>query len=493
MANAMGRLLEFQRQTEALEQVGQLLSWDQETFMPSGAAEQRAEWIGAIQGIIHSRIVSDEFAELLGAACDGRADATESAHLRVLGRERELARRIPDPLPSRIAAVSSRAITAWQEARRREEVGLLLPLLDELVKLKREEANALADNCRPYDALLDTFEQGATSDWIDQMFGRLRVALVDLTERIFASGRPVCGLTGEYPEPAQMELSRELATLFGYDWEKGRLDKSVHPFTSGAGNDVRITTRVDTTSPFNCLYATIHEAGHACYEQRIRKEYLLTPLGKGASFGVHESQSRILENQLGRSRAFCSWLFGRMRDVFGSIGVDDAVSFYAAANRVTQCRIRTEADEVQYNLHIMLRYSLERDLINGQIEVRDLEEAWNQRFLENFGLDISSPSEGILQDIHWPAGLFGYFPTYTIGNIYASALHSAMRENLPGLDEAMKQGNLMPAIDWLETKVQQFGRFHEPRKLIEQASGQPVSEEPLLRYLEDKFGEIYEV
>ena len=256
---------------------------------------------------------------------------------------------------------------------------------------------------------------------------------------------------------------------------------------------MRITTRVSTADPFNCLYSTIHETGHAVYEQNVRQEYLLTPLGKGASFGVHESQSRMFENQLGRSRAYTSWLFGRMTTLFGEIGIPDSIAFHGAVNRVHPCPIRTEADEVQYNLHIMLRYELERDLINGRIDVADLEEAWNRAFLADFGFAVDQPSNGMLQDIHWAAGLYGYFPTYAIGNIYAGCMHDVMRNELPDLDRQLQSGDPGTAVAWLCDRVHQHGSCLEPAELVEGVTGGPVTEAPLLGYLERKFGEIYDL
>ena len=486
-------LLDYQRQTVALEQVAGLLEWDQDTMMPSGSVGQRAEVRGALKGVIHARRISAEFSDLLEDAAAGSLDEFGLACIRRMKRERDLAVRVPEDLVVEIEKVSTGAAKTWEDAKARNDFGVLLPALEELVRLKRQEALAIATDGNAYNALLDRYEPGATTEWLDAVFGRLRSGLVDLRERVFSADRDVAALSGRFPEDAQIRLAREIATVFGYDWNRGRLDKSPHPFSSGSGNDVRITTRVSESDPFNCLYSTIHETGHACYEQGIRSEYWLTPLGQGVSFGVHEGQSRLYENQLGRSSAFCSWLFGRMTQTFGDMGVEDPWSFYAAVNRVTRGFIRTESDEVQYNLHIMLRYSLERDLIDGAVEVGDLEEAWNRRFLADFGFEVDVPANGILQDIHWPYGLFGYFPTYAVGNIYAASLHEAMRRDLPDLDGALAAGNLGPAIEWLSRSVQQAGSLHEPHELMLRATGQPVTEQPLLTYLEAKFGELYGV
>ena len=285
-----------------------------------------------------------------------------------------------------------------------------------------------------------------------------------------------------------MRLARALAKTFGYDMSHGRLDKAVHPFSSGSGQDVRITTRTALNDPFNCIYSTIHETGHACYEQNIAPEHLLTPLGAGVSLGVHESQSRIYENQLGRSRAFTGWLFGQMKDAFGDFGVADEEVFFRTVNRLNKGYIRTEADEVQYNLHIMLRFDLERDVLAGKLEARDLEEAWNTRFEADFGYAVDKPSNGLLQDVHWSCGLWGYFPTYALGNVYAGCLYEALRVARPNLDTELAAGELAGATGWLREAVQVHGGLYKPRDLIERASGQAPGEAPLLSYLDSKFG-----
>jgi carboxypeptidase Taq len=256
---------------------------------------------------------------------------------------------------------------------------------------------------------------------------------------------------------------------------------------------VRITTRTNPVDPFNCFYSTIHEVGHACYEQNINPTYALTPLGSGVSMGVHESQSRIYENQMARSEAFTGWLFGLMRDQFGDFGIATPRDFYRAVNRVSNGYIRTEADEVQYNLHVLLRFDLEQALMSGDLSVPDLEAAWNDRFLADFGFAVDKVSNGCLQDVHWPVGLFGYFPTYSLGNVYAGCLHQALRAAVPGLDDDLAQGQTGRATGWLRDNLQQFGGLYEPARVIERAAGFEPTEKPLLDYLETKFKAIYDL
>ncbi len=357
--------------------------------------------------------------------------------------------------------------------------------------LKQEEGQALARGGDVYDALLQDYEPGSTGAEIAALFDGLRPRLVALRERILGSEVTPPRLSGEFAEAAQLALSETLAVTFGYDLTRGRIDKAVHPFSSGSGTDVRITTRTDPADPFNCFYSTIHEVGHATYEQKVDPAYLLTPLGSGASMGVHESQSRIYENQLGRSQAFTSWLFHRMQESFGDLRVGGPEDFHAAVNRVHSGYIRTEADEVHYNLHVMLRFDLERALIEGELAVDDLPGAWNERFARDFGVAVDRASNGVLQDVHWPVGLFGYFPTYALGNVYAGCLHKALRAAVPDLDAQMAEGDLSAALGWLAENLQQHGSRYLPRETIARACGFEPDAGPLLDYLEGKFGAIY--
>ena len=359
--------------------------------------------------------------------------------------------------------------------------------------LAREKGDALANGGDPYDALLQEFEPDATGAELDVMFAELRPRLVALRERIADSARDVPKLTGDFPVEGQLRISEKLARVFGYDFNHGRIDKAVHPFSSGSGLDVRITTRTDPANPADCFFSTIHEVGHACYEQSIDRNLRFTSMGREASMGVHESQSRIYENQLGRSRAFSEHLFGLMRDEFGDFGVSSAEDFFAAMNRCEAGYIRTEADEVHYNLHVALRFDIERDLVAGALSVADLPEAWNARFEGDFGIKVDKPENGVLQDVHWSEGLFGYFPTYTLGNVYAGCLHEALRRDISDLDANLAKGDTTAATTWLRDKVQIHGRLLPARDLISNACGAEPTSAPLLDYLDAKFGELYGV
>lgn len=486
-------LMHFVRETEALSQIAGRLGWDQETMMPPGAGAQRAEEFGAIEGVLHARRCDPRIGEWLDQA--QAPDAAGAAQLRYIRRSYERATRVPAELAAQIARTTSQAQGIWAEARANEDFAAFAPVLEKVLQLRQQEADALADGTgmSRYDALLQDYEPGESEAGLQVMFDAMRPRLVALRQAIADSGRDFAPVSGAFDETAQLALSREIAATFGYDFEYGRIDKAVHPFSSGSGLDVRITTRTAIDDPFNCLYSTIHEVGHASYELGINRDYLLTPLGAGVSMGVHESQSRIYENQLGRSAPFCAYLFEQMRQAFGDLGVADAQEFYGAVNRARAGYIRTEADEVHYNLHILMRFDLERALLSGDLPVRDLPGVWDARFKQDFGLTVDKPSNGCLQDVHWSVGLFGYFPTYTLGNVYAGCLNEAMRQAVPDLDGQLSKGDTAAATTWLRENVQCHGGLYEPKELIERATGAAPSVEPLLRYVETKFRALYQL
>mgnify|MGYP001117736536 CR=1 FL=1 len=486
--SSFDELIAFERETQALGQIAGRLGWDQETMMPRGAAPQRGEEMAAIESVLHARRSDPRVVDWLETA--KAPDDIGAAQLRDIRRAYERAVKVPGELASKIARVTSEAQGKWAQARADEDVAAFLPVLEEVVALKRQEGQALAAGGNLYDAMVADYEQGTTSSEIAEIFDAMRPGLVDLRARVLEQPTPA-GLAGTFDENAQMKLARKIAKTFGYDMSHGRVDKAVHPFSSGSGLDVRITTRTNPLDPFNCIYSTIHEVGHGAYEQNIDRVHLLTSLGRGVSMGVHESQSRIYENQIGRSRAFTGWLFKEMREAFGDIGVSSEDAFYAAVNRVQNGYIRTEADELQYNLHIMLRFDLERALMLGDLEVQDLEAAWNDRFLADFGYAVDKPSNGCLQDVHWSVGLFGYFPTYSLGNVYAGCLHEALRRDVADLDVQLAEGDTSVATGWLRENLQQFGGLREPRDTITHAAGSAPTHQPLMTYLEAKFSEIY--
>ncbi|RED18564.1 carboxypeptidase M32 [Pontivivens insulae] len=483
-------LIAFEKQTQALGQVSGLLGWDQEAIMPPKAGAQRAEQMGAMAAVLHARRTDPRIGDWLTSIDAAALNPAEAANIRRIRRDWLRNERMPADLAEELAKLTSVGHGIWAQARADEDVAAFLPTLTRMVARQREAADAqkLDDETR-YDALLDGYEPGMRTGPLTDILGGLRAPLSELRARIAESGHQPRALEGQFDADGQMAVARELATVFGYDWQAGRMDLVTHPFCSGTLTDVRITTRVDPIRPFDCLYSVVHEVGHAVYEQGLPLEHALTPAGGHVSMGVHESQSRMLENQMGRSRAFCTFLHGKMVAQFG---IDlDAEQFYAAVNRVGPGFIRTEADEVHYNLHVLMRFDLERALIMGELEVSDLEAAWNERFEADFGVAVPQPSKGVLQDVHWSAGLFGYFPTYSLGNIYAAALFARLRAAVPSIDSDLERGETTAALAWLRENVHQHGSILTAPNLMERATGGPVTSAPLVEYLNAKFGDLY--
>ena len=485
---AFADLMAYQRQTEALAAVAERLGWDQETMMPAGAGAQRGEEMGAMEGVLHARRTNPRIGDWLAAARP--ADDVQAAQVHHIRRSYDRAMKIPGALAEALAVATSAAQGVWAAAREAERVADFLPTLQEVIYLRRQEAECLAQGGDLYDALLDDYEPGATAESLGAMFGAMLPRLRALRGAVLEAEAPA-PLRGTFPQEAQLAIARELATAYGYDWHHGRMDLAVHPFSAGTASDSRITTRVVEGDPFNCFYSTIHEVGHSSYELNIAAPYKLTPLGRGVSMGVHESQSRIYENQIGRSRGFTAFIHDKMVARFGDLGLPDAEAFYRAVNRVHSGFIRTEADEVHYNLHIILRFDLERALIRGDLAAGDLEAAWNDRFVKDFGVAVDRPRHGMLQDVHWSVGLFGYFPTYSLGNVYASCLLKALRRDLPDWDAGLAQGDTAAPVGWLRENLQRHGGLRLPRETVEHACGFAPSELPLLDYLEAKFGDLY--
>lgn len=487
-AELSGRL----RRIAALDQVSGLLNWDQETQMPPKGAAQRAEHCAAVAAATHALASDQRIPDWIAAVDANGLGPAEIVNLAEAGRIWRRASRIPQALAEDLARVTARAQLVWAAARASRAFAAFAPDLARVVALKRAEAECLAsEGLTGYDALLADFEPGMTAAEFDAIFARLRPGLADLAARIASAGDQAPGLRGRFPSAGQLALSHRLGEVFGYDWQAGRLDLAAHPSSSGSGGDVRITTRIDEADPRGCIYSTIHELGHAVYEQGLDPEQAPLPAGSSASMAVHESQSRLFENQFGRSRAFCAWLHPALQAQFGAAGVETPEALYRAVNAVEPGFIRTEADEVQYNLHVMLRFDLERALIAGDLPVAELEAAWNARFAADFGRAVPDARAGVLQDVHWSVGLFGYFPTYALGNIYAAELDAALRAALPDLDAGLAAGEMGPALAWLRARIHRRGRLLAPRALIAEACGRAPDEAALLDHLERKYSELY--
>ena len=492
--SAFLNLAVYQKDTVALEHIAGRLGWDQETMMPSGSIDDRVEEFSAIEKLLHARRSSAELEQLLAEAEAENLDAVQMRQTTLIRNKFERTKKVPQDLAVALARLTPKAHKIWVEARENDDFSIFKPVLAEVIVHTQDLGAALADGTEetPYDALLRRYEPDGSSEKITKMFSALRGPLVALRAAVLNRAQPP-ELDQIFDSGKQMQVAHILAQSFGYDFSRGRIDKAVHPFSSGSSSDVRITTRTSERDPMNCFYSTIHEVGHGAYEQNINATYAFSVLGKGCSMGIHESQSRIYENQLGRSRGYTAFLFRQMKSVFGDFGVRNEENFYKIVNRVSQGYIRTEADELQYNLHIMLRYDLERALISGDLNFEDLETAWNDRFEADFGCKVDKASDGVLQDVHWSEALFGYFPTYSLGNVYAGCLFEKMSEDLPNLENDLEKGDTSRATDWLKVALQRHGSRYPAEELMSKACGKEPSVDPLVTYIERKFSEIYDL
>jgi carboxypeptidase Taq len=476
-----------------------VLSWDQQTYMPPGGAAGRAMQLATLSRLAHERFVSDEIGEALSAAESEVAnldpDSDEARLVKKTRRDYDKARKVPAEWVGEFRRITALAHQAWEKARAEADFPQFQPHLEEVVELRRQYVDFFAPYDHIYDPLLDDFEPGMKTAEVKAVFDELRPQQVELVRAVSERGAPVDDSVVHQPfaEEKQRDFGLEVVKAIGYDFERGRQDKSVHPFTSGFGTgDVRITTRFDPKFLNTALFGSMHEAGHAMYEQGVNPDFDRTPLADAASLAMHESQSRLWENLVGRSRPFWVAFYARLQDVFpGQLGGVDLDTFYRAINKVEPSFIRVEADEATYNLHIMLRFELEISLMDGTLAIGDLPQAWNARFDEYLGLTPSDDAEGVLQDIHWSGGMIGYFPTYALGNLVASQLWAKIQGDIPDLQHRIESGEFGELLSWLREHVHKYGGKFEPVELLTAVTGSGLTSEPYLRYLRDKFGEIY--
>jgi len=475
-----------------------LLTWDQETFMPAGSAGGRAAQLAAMQALVHERTIDPRLGELLAAAAaEAGLDETRAAMVRNLSRERERAVRVPAALVRDLAETQSRAVEAWRSARAGQSFATFQPHLERLVELRRAQADAIGHDSERYDALLEGHEPGMRVARLEPLFDRLEKALVPivgaLTEVRDARGWNYGDL--RFPVEPQWEFTLYLLREMGFDLQRGRQDRSTHPFTDAIHvDDVRLTTRLTEENPFQAFFSTIHEGGHGLYEQNLPKDLARTPVGAAASMGLHESQSRLWENMIGRSLPFWRRHLPELRRLFpAQLEGVSAEALHAAVNRVERSPIRTDADEVTYNLHILLRFRLELAMLRGDLAVRDLPGAWNEGMRKGLGITPKNDREGVLQDIHWAWAEFGYFPTYTLGNLYAAILHRAIDRDLGGIERVVQDGRLAQVRDWLARHVHGVGHRWDAEEIVFRATGEPLDAEPFLAYVRAKYGALYGV
>ena len=469
-----------------------ILEWDQETYMPAGAAEGRARQIATLRSLAHDILISEETGTLLEQAAP--ESAIDADLVRVTKKDYDKATRVPSSLIAELAEASGLSKGAWQEARENDEFSKFAPHLSKIVDLTIQHAEALGYEESPYDALLDQYEEGMTAAEVTRVFSELKADLIPLVSRIAESPATCDGIVHrEFPRATQWKLGMQVIEKMGYNTHYGRQDFSTHPFSTAFSiTDVRITTRMEDRFFNPGFFGTLHEAGHAMYEQGIDMALEGSPLADGTSLGMHESQSRMWENLIGRSRPFWDYCFPHARKAFpDALGSETTDTFYKAINTVFPSLIRVEADEVTYNLHIMLRFELEQDMIAGKIRIQDLPEEWNDRMESWLGVRPSKDSDGVLQDIHWSLGAIGYFPTYALGNLMSTQLFNAAKKAIPDLDAKTSQGDFSALLDWLRTNVHQHGRRKTAGQILLDATGSELSSESWMHYAQSKFGELY--
>lgn len=493
------RLCDYAREVALLTSARQLLEWDERTKLPSAGGTHRAEQVRFLAGLIHQKQTAKEMGDWLTRLADSPlAEDPQSdtgAVIRKLRRDYDKRTKLPQKLVEELARLGVVGQRSWSESRKENSFAKFRPVLEEILVLKREEAEAIGYDDVPYDALLDEFEPGEKTANVARVLGGLREQLVPLVREIAASSRRPNQelLKRRFPIDRQESFGKRVATAIGFDFQAGRLDVSQHPFCCEPGpHDIRITTRYEENFFPTGLFSILHEAGHGIYEQGLNKEAYGLPTGQSASLGLHESQSRMWENLVARSRSFWEHFYPEAQNVFSeSLGNVSLEDFHFAINEVRPSLIRTEADEVTYNLHILVRFDLEQALLEDDLAVADLPAAWNEKYREYLGIEPPSDADGVLQDVHWGACLFGYFPTYSLGNLYASQLFAKAEEELGDLDAMFRRGEFDALRQWLKTNVHGEGRRYSAAELIERVTGRPLSHDALMGHLREKFGPLY--
>jgi carboxypeptidase Taq len=489
----------YMKKMKAFEEAAGVLYWDMRTGAPKKGVMARSEVVAMLSAELFRMSISDEMGEYIEFFTQPdvhhQLDEIMRACVRDCAKDYERSQKIPADLYQDYVTLTGQAESVWEEAKQAADYSMFSSYLQQIIDYNRQFINLWGYEEHPYNALLDIYEPGSTVAQFDQWFAELRSRLVPLLQRIQASPyQPNAKLLENvYDKQKQRELCLFILKEIGYDFDAGRLDESSHPFATGLNlGDVRITTRYGTDEMTGSLFGTIHECGHALYDQNIAEELAGTPLCQGASMGIHESQSRFWENIVARSRGFWQKYYPYLQEVFpepfANIELND---FYCAINHVEPSLIRTEADELTYNLHVMIRYELEKAIFNGELQAEQLPEAWNAKYLEYLGVQPPHDGVGVLQDVHWAAGLFGYFPSYSLGNMYAAQLHTAMYQDILEFDHLIVDGKFDAIKDWLVRNIHQHGKMFSPSDLIRNATGEHLVADQLVTYLEKKYSEIY--
>ncbi len=500
MEEKLNKFKELTAEIFDIYMAAQVLEWDQQVNMPPGGAEQRGNQIATLQRMLHTKTISPEFSKLMEEieAYAGELDP-DSDDVRLIKETRRFydqRAKVPPEFTAEFYKTISMAYAAWEKAREESDFKMFQPHLEKVVELRRQYAEYFAPYEHVYDPLLDYFEPGMKTAEVQAIFAEIRPQQVDLLQAI--AEQPQLDdsfLHLAYDEQKQWDFGVEVITNYGFDWERGRQDKSAHPFTTGFGvNDVRITTRVDRSYLPTALFGTLHECGHALYGMGINPAYERTPLADGASLAVHESQSRTYENLVGRSMPFWEYFYPRLKEFFpAQLGNVDLGTFYKGINKVEPSLIRVEADEATYNLHIMLRLEIEIALMEGTLAVKDLPEAWNERMQEYLGITPPDDKQGVLQDVHWSSGYIGYFSTYALGNLVSAQLWEKLIGDIPDLTDQFRRGEFGALTEWMRTKIHIHGKKFEPHELVQKVTGSKIDPAPYMKYLRTKYGEIYDL
>ena len=495
------RLIEHVRETALLASTSALLEWDERTLLPAAGGPYRAEQIAYLAGLVHRRQTDPQLGEWLQELSEGPLTENprnnQAVSIRELLREYQKKAKLPPSLVEELSRAAVLGQRAWVDARKNNNFASFAPRLEHIVSLKREQAAAIGYEHCAYDVLLDDFEPSERTHNVSQVLAALREDLVPLVSAINESGRTpdLELLRRDFPIKSQESFGRSVSSRMGFDYDRGRLDVTEHPFCSGMGpHDCRITTRYDHRYFPTAFFGILHEAGHGMYDQGLPVDWFGLPPGAYISLGIHESQSRLWENFVGRSRAFWEYFFPLAQEVFPAALSDvELDSFYHAINDVRPSLIRVEADEVTYNLHIIVRFELEQDLIDGDLAIADLPEAWIQKYEQYLGIRPPDVANGVLQDIHWSAALFGYFPTYALGNLYAAQFFERAESDLGDLNELFASGQFQPLLEWLRTNIHQHGRRYSAAELVQHLTGESLSQRPLIAYLREKLEPLYEI
>lgn len=486
-------------ETATLHSCAAVLGWDEQTYLPPGGIEHRGNQLALLAGLAHDKATDPRIGELL-AHCEqsdlvADPESPSAVNVREWRRRFDREAKLPKSLVEALARTTTSAQQEWAVARGKADFARFRPWLEKIIHLKREQADAYGYNDNRYDALLDDYEQGITTRQVRDLFENLRDDLVRLVERLVtAAKRPnITILHRDFPVDRQRIFGEAAAAAIGFDFHRGRLDSTVHPFCSGIGpGDCRITTRYNPKHFSESFFGILHETGHAMYEQGLDPAHFGTPMGDAVSLGIHESQSRLWENNVGRGRGFWRHFFPRARQIFHEALRDVSEDeFLFAINNVQPTFIRVEADEATYNLHILLRFEIEEELINGRLDVADIPNAWNDRMVRFLGIMPPDDRLGCLQDIHWSAGLIGYFPTYTLGNLYAAQIFDTASREVGDLDTLFKHGEFRPLLDWLRHHIHQHGQRWNAGNLIKRVTGKAPAHEPLLAELQQQFEPLY--